>query len=748
MLALCWLLSVSSRYWKGQYLPTKVTSGILFGGICVVGMSTPVVLSPGVFLDTRTDVIALATLFGGPLVGGIAVAITAVGRWWLGGAGKWVGMGALVLPFLMGLAYRQAVAAGRLQINAKGLLVLGVVMHAFGLLLFTIVQARTGLPPLYIVFFFLGVLPIVTVLLGLLLKDVEDRTSMIQSTLRSESRLRAIAKAVPDMLLVIDEDGRYMEVVSPQRTPLYDEFVDPPALVGRRMREVLPPEYAELFFGLVQRALRSNGPQSLEYTMPGVNGSQTFEVRANRLEPIPGGKPAVVMVTRDISLRRTAEEQIRTLALYDPLTNLPNRSFFLGRIPMARRESARSRRFAAVLTIDLDDFGSLNDTHGVVAGDRMLQRVAACLSAVLPIEATLARWGADEFIVLLESLSEIEEEAAADAARIGQKAVAAIARTAEDEAVSHGASASVGIALFRDTGAGDNPMRRADLALLAAKADGKSQVRIYDPVIQDALTMRLALEAEIRRGLARREFVVHYQPQLDSSGATLGVEALVRWQHPQRGLLYPGDFLPAAEGAGLMDELDAQVLSNACVQLARWAEDPVLEPLVISVNISALQMSRSAFADDVRRVLETTGANASRLKLELTETALVNDMVLATQHMVVLREQGVRFALDDFGTGYSSMSYLQSLPLDQLKIDQSFVKGLPADLGSLAIVRAIIALAANFEFEVLAEGVETLAQRDLLEASGCHHYQGYFFSRAVPLAALERSLKQSSDTNL
>ncbi|MBY0410299.1 MAG: EAL domain-containing protein, partial [Burkholderiaceae bacterium] len=247
-------------------------------------------------------------------------------------------------------------------------------------------------------------------------------------------------------------------------------------------------------------------------------------------------------------------------------------------------------------------------------------------------------------------------------------------------------------------------------------------------------------------GLLGGEFVIHYQPQLNNAGTITGVEALVRWQHPQRGLLYPGDFLAAAERAGLMDELDTQVLTDACSQLSQWSQKPAMRDLVISVNISAFQMGRNEFAAEVMAIIAKTGANTCRLKLELTETALVNDMSLATLSMASLQKQGVSFALDDFGTGYSSMSYLQRLPLDQLKIDQSFVKGLPHDNGSVAIVRAIVALSTNFGFEVLAEGVENQAQRDMLEAEGCHQYQGHLFHRAMPAADLELLIARSAAT--
>ncbi|MBY0409282.1 MAG: diguanylate cyclase, partial [Burkholderiaceae bacterium] len=498
MLALCWLLSVSARYWQGRPLGGQVITGVVFGGICAVGMLTPVVLIPGVLLDTRTVVIGMATLFGGPWVGGIAVLMTAGVRLWVGGAGMTAGILGLVLPLLLGLVFRAAESKGFVKRSARVFFVFGLLVQAGGLLLYTTQTPPETQPTLEIVLLFLGVLPVVTVLLGLLLKDIEDRTNTSAALQQSESRLRAIAAAVPDMLLVIDEDGRYLDVVSARRMPLYADFPGAPQWVGKRVEDVLPPEDAALFRGLVHRALRTSVPQLLEHSMQGADSLRTFEILANRLEYEHAGKQAAVLVMRDITMRRTAEEQIRTLALYDPLTGLPNRSFLLARLPLARRESARTRRFSALLSIDLDDFGSLNDTHGNLAGDRMLQRVAQCLLPVLPLGATPVRWGADEFVLLLEGLSANEEEAAADAARAAQNVVEAIALTAADDVLSYKVSACVGIALFRDAGESDNPMRRATLALYAAKDAGKGQIRIYDPVIQDAIVARLALEASIR----------------------------------------------------------------------------------------------------------------------------------------------------------------------------------------------------------------------------------------------------------
>ncbi len=746
MLALCWVQTLSASYWKERDVPAQLSSGLLFGLICVVGMLSAVELEPGILIDARLAVIGMAALFGGPLVAGSALVVAALCRLWLGGQGMPAGVFNLVMAAGLGLGYRYAVQRGWLRMGLWQFLAFGFAIYAIGLFAFRGWQSISGLTIDRFDGIVLLVMPAVGALLGLLLQDGGRRIGTIRALSQSDARMRAIAEAIPDTLVVLDWEGRYLEIVSPERNPLY---AGKSGMLGRRMHEVLPLHYADLLLAFVGRSLNSSLPQTLEYTMQSDDGLRSFEGRAQKMDAPIGGRPSVLLVTRDITERRVAEEQIRTLALYDPLTHLPNRSFLLGRLPYARRESDEQQRYAALLMIDLDDFRNINDVHGNPVGDRVLQQTAQRLRDLVPTHATVARLSGDDFVILLEGLAPLETDAAADAARIAQKVLAALSQPfvldTDKRASSHASTASVGISLFRDLNEKDNPMRRADLALYAAKASGKNRVRIYDPIIEDATTARLALEAEIRHGLRHGEFVVHYQPQMDLRGATVGMEALVRWQHPTRGLLSPAEFIPVAERAGLMVELDTQVLADACRQLAQWSTDATLGHLAISVNISAFQLSQPDFATEVLKIVAQTGADPHRLKLELTETALVNDMSLAILHMVTLKKHGIRFALDDFGTGYSSMSYLQRLPIDQLKIDQGFVRGLPLDGGSLAIVRAIVALADNFGFEVLAEGVENEAQRAMLQANGCSHFQGYLFARAMPPAELARGVRHGWD---
>ncbi len=306
----------------------------------------------------------------------------------------------------------------------------------------------------------------------------------------------------------------------------------------------------------------------------------------------------------------------------------------------------------------------------------------------------------------------------------------------------------MGVTLFNDDAhtAGDL-IQQAEMAMHQAKAAGKQAIRFFDPAMQEAVSTRLLLEEDIRRGLLAKEFTPHLQPQLDGAGRVTGAEVLARWQHPRRGLLAPGAFIEVAEQAGLVELIDLQMLRRACYQLAMWRQLPATAALSLAVNLSARLLYRADFVDTLLRLLALSGADPHRLKLELTETMLLDDMPTAIDRMHQLRRHGIRFSIDDFGTGYSSLAYLQKLPLDQLKIDQSFVRELPQDGNSLAIIRAICALAGSLQLEVIAEGVETQEQHAMLRDIGCRHYQGYLFGRPMPVDEFERLLATAGADN-
>ncbi|MBX9872766.1 MAG: EAL domain-containing protein [Burkholderiaceae bacterium] len=445
----------------------------------------------------------------------------------------------------------------------------------------------------------------------------------------------------------------------------------------------------------------------------------------------------------DITTRKAAEEEIQRLAFYDPLTGLPNRRLLMDRLEQAMTACARHQRLGALLFIDLDNFKTLNDTHGHDMGDLLLRQVAQRLAGSVREGDTVARLGGDEFVVMLEDLSHDAIEAATQAETVGRKILTALNELYEIRALNVHSTPSLGATLFgAEVENLEEPIKRADLAMYQAKNAGRNTLRFYDPRMQSLLLARSELERDLRAALQQDQFVLHYQPQVQRGGLVAGAEALLRWQHPQRGLVSPGEFIALSEETGLILPLGERVLELACTQLARWATQPGMAHLTLSVNVSPRQFQQEKFVEQVLAVLQRTGAPPARLKLELTESLLISNVDEVIAKMDAIKTRGVGFALDDFGTGYSSLSYLKRLPLDQLKIDQGFVRDILEDPNDAAIARMVIVLGESLGLEVMAEGVETLAQQQALQALGCHAYQGYLYSRPLTVEALADLARQ------
>jgi diguanylate cyclase (GGDEF)-like protein/PAS domain S-box-containing protein len=447
----------------------------------------------------------------------------------------------------------------------------------------------------------------------------------------------------------------------------------------------------------------------------------------------------------DISERKKSEQRIEQLAFFDQLTGLPNRTLFLDRVKRALTSSALHNRYGALMLLDMDNFKTLNDTLGHDVGDKFIAEVGRRLQTCVQKNDTVARLGGDEFVVLLEELTE-DTLAAMQAESVAVTVLKTIDQPYQLDSISgylskhiyHG-TVSIGITLFRgDTIPVDELLKRADLAMYQAKAAGRNTIRFFDPEMQAVVMGRVELEADLRASLHMNQFRLYYQPQVDKDGRMTGAEALIRWQHPSRGLVSPADFIPLAEDTGLILPLGRWVLETACTQLAVWAEKPETAHLSLAVNVSAHQFHHPDFVDQVLAVLEQTGADPQRLKLELTESMLLKDVEDIIVKMSVLKVRGVGFSLDDFGTGYSSLSYLKRLPLDLLKIDKSFVQDILIDPNDAAIARTIVALAQSMGLKVIAEGVETKEQRDFLASVGCYSYQGYYFGRPSPIDDFEK----------
>ena len=446
-----------------------------------------------------------------------------------------------------------------------------------------------------------------------------------------------------------------------------------------------------------------------------------------------------VATMSDISERKAAEQEIHQLAFYDTLTGLANRRLFMDRIGNALKELQRHQRCGALLFIDIDNFKQINDTLGHYAGDQVLQSVARRMGQMLRDTDTLARLGSDEFAVLIEGVDSNYAQTTRLAERIAHKLLATLNEpiTLAEESIT--VTGSIGIAIMVSNEYGvDDYLQQVDMALFQAKNNGRHGVCFFDPSMQAALLAHVKLEADLRQAQASQQWQLYYQPQVDHHGVITGVEALLRWHHPERGMVSPGDFIPLLESNELINDVGEWVLEDACYQLARWAQHPRLSKLTISVNISPLQFRDEQFLARVEGVFARTQAPLQRLKLEVTESLFVEARDDARDKMLALKARGVRFSLDDFGTGYSSLAYLAQLPLDQLKIDQSFVQQVLESQANAAIVESTIALAESLNLEVIAEGVETKAQQAWLLAHDCHAYQGYLFGRPVTADAIER----------
>jgi diguanylate cyclase (GGDEF)-like protein/PAS domain S-box-containing protein len=444
-----------------------------------------------------------------------------------------------------------------------------------------------------------------------------------------------------------------------------------------------------------------------------------------------------VAVGRDITERKTAEEKIQYLAFYDPLTRLPNRQLLLDRLQRALSDHDHPRE-GALMFIDLDNFKVLNDTLGHQKGDLLLQQVAERLRSCVARGDTVARLGGDEFVILLENSGHKPLQPAEGARIVSERILAKLGEPYLLSGYLHHSTCSIGVTLFgRAPWSVSELLKQADLAMYQAKNAGRNTVRFFDPEMQAVVTANATLATDLRQAWREGQFLLDYQPQVGADGRMTGVEALLRWRHPHRDIVMPSHFIPTAEDTSLIIPIGGWVLEQACAQLAEWARRPDRRHLSIAVNVSVRQFRDPDFVDEVMRAIARAGIVPHKLKLELTESLLADGIEVTVAKMGSLKEMGVTLSLDDFGMGYSALSYLKRLPLDQLKIDREFVKDILTDANDAAIARTIIGLAQSLGLGVIAEGVETPAQRAFLAQQGCHEYQGYLFCKPLPIGELE-----------
>ncbi len=446
---------------------------------------------------------------------------------------------------------------------------------------------------------------------------------------------------------------------------------------------------------------------------------------------------------KEIAERKKFEDTVHDMVFYDPLTHLPNLNLLLSILQKKIEGTATQQTFSAILVINIDDFKSLNDFKGREVGDLLLIEITDHLKSSVHSKDIIARVGGDEFVVTIDLPGDAIDVATAESKAVANRILGKINQPLDLRGHAYHCTVSTGITLFKtDKFTAQQLLKQANVAMHNSKRHGRNTISFFDPTSEVELESRVKLESWMHSAL-NGQYRLHYQIQVDAEGKATGAEALIRWQHPEKGMIFPGEFIPLAEETGLIIPIGEWVLNSACLQLKAWQDDPKFKHLVIAVNVSAKQFHQPDFATQVLTVLDHTGADADKLKLELTESIFVENVDDLIGKMIALKSRGVRFSLDDFGTGFSSLSILKRLPLNQLKIDQSFVRNLLNDPNDAAIIRTVIALGQSFGLEVIAEGVETIEQRNFLAVYGCQHFQGYLFGKPLPLDDFETLLKQS-----
>jgi diguanylate cyclase (GGDEF)-like protein/PAS domain S-box-containing protein len=557
---------------------------------------------------------------------------------------------------------------------------------------------------------------------------------------QEELGIAAIAFESRDAILVTNAPGTILRVNRAfSRTTGYA----PEDVIGKDPAILRSGHHGPEFFENMSRELEENGHWQGEVWARRKSGEiYPTWLRKTSVRDSNGVATHYVDAFSDISEFKKTADTIAKLAYYDSLTGLPNRALMKDRLGQALAISGRSGSLGALLFIDLDNFKRVNDAFGHKEGDRMLQEAARRLQAALREKDTVARLGGDEFVVLLQDLGGQRERAAVHAKAIADKLLAVLAEPYEIANGDMQGSASIGVTLWRGSLKVDldDLLKRADLAMYEAKKAGRNAVCFFDPVMQRAIEKRVSMEARLRLAISRDEFRLHLQKRVNGRGAPVGAEALIRWQDPEHGLVAPGEFIALAEETGLIIPIGRWVIDAACRRLKCWEQSGANRGLSLSVNVSPRQFAHSSFVRDIAAIISGAGIDPTLLELEITENLLLHDIDDTIRKIRALRDLGLSFALDDFGTGYSSLSYLQKLPLQSLKIDQSFVHKLGAEDDSEPIIRAIVQVGQSLGLTLVAEGVETERQWKCLARMACDQYQGYLFGRPVPVEAFEQDV--------
>jgi diguanylate cyclase (GGDEF)-like protein/hemerythrin-like metal-binding protein/PAS domain S-box-containing protein len=499
---------------------------------------------------------------------------------------------------------------------------------------------------------------------------------------------------------------------------------------------IMKNEFHQPFFTSLQRSFDTGDEHHVEYqiTRP-IDGEERWIECRGKINYDKDGTPSSVSgFVQDITERKENESKITKLAYYDPLTSLPNRRLLFDRLNQTLALSDRKKAFNAILFIDIDNFKHINDTHGHEYGDVLLQQAAKRISNCIRQGDTLARIGGDEFVLILSSLDILEVKAASEAEIVAHKVLRVLSLPYHVNRHQFNSSASIGVTLFNDSSIlSSELMKQADIAMYQAKDSGKNAAYFYQPQMQQVLSERIKLEKELTKALKYQQFELYYQPQINNHDKVIGAEALIRWLHPKGGMISPDNFIPLAEETGLIIPIGDWVLERAFQMLSQWKKQSLTQPLTLSVNVSYKQFRQPDFVSKLERLIKTYDADISKLKLELTETMLVDDIDLTLSNMEALKKSGILFSLDDFGTGYSSLQHLKRLPISQLKIDRSFISELETNIDDQSIVKTTILMANALGINVIAEGVETSNQSLFLKSHGCLSFQGFYYSKPIPI---------------
>lgn len=644
----------------------------------------------------------------------------------------------LILPVLIWASMNFGIVGGSLVVITMSIIAVWATSQGFGA--FYSHDLREGIFSLWM---FMVTLVVVMLLISVM---QSKRNQAERALLENDSQLRAVINGALDGIVTIDAIGAVVEF-NPAAERIFGYRKD--EVMGKPLSEIIVPPAMREAHESKHREYVLTGKKNifdrrLELTAMRSDGSE-FPVELT-LTSLQGDDSTLVTgFIRDISIQKKAQQEIEKYAYYDALTGLPNRRLLIDRFHHAMAISKRSKAYCALIFLDLDNFKLLNDTKGHDAGDQLLIEVANRIQRSIRAGDTVARLSGDEFIIVIEDLDADENIAYRQTKEVAQKILVVLNEPCQFEMFEFNTSASLGIALFNDEEFGfEDHLRHADTAMYQSKAAGRNTYRFYDHITQDNLERNLAIESFLHDALREDAFYLNYQSIVDADQTIIAAEVLLRWRHPVLGNIGPTEFIPIAEKNNQIIKIGHWVLLQACRQLKAWEASPKLSNIRLSVNISAKQFLYMYFIQELQDILTETGINPDFLKLELTETAVIDNIEDVINKMNVLKSIGVRVALDDFGMGHSALVYLKKLPVTQIKIDRSFVNDVLTDSNDAAIIQMILAIGKTIQCNIVAEGVEQLEQFEILKKFGCHFFQGFYFSQPLAVEEFERLVQANT----